>query len=63
MCHEGVLLKCSQTGKKLKSKFEFLTSTDMTPLDITDLTKGVSVMVEIDGKPYPAEFVEYIGML
>ena len=49
--------------EEIKIKFEFLTSTDMTPFDITDLTKGVSVMVEIDGKPYPAEFIEYIGML
>ncbi len=33
----------------------------MAPIEVKDLRKGFCVMVEIDGKPYPAEFLEFTG--
>ncbi len=57
-----VLLKCCQTGSKIKSKLEDISHTsDMAPIEVKDLRKGFCVMVEIDGKPYPAEFLEFTG--
>ena len=59
---EEVLVKCSQTGRKIKSKVEDISRKDMSPLTSSDLKKGSSLMVEMNGKSYPVEFIEFAGI-
>ena len=33
----------------------------MEPLTLNDLKKGSSLIVEVDGTPYPAEFLSFSG--
>ena len=56
-----VLLRCSQTGKKVQSKVRDLSLEDSEPVTANLLKKGARVIVEIGNTPYPAEFVEFIG--
>ena len=57
-----VLVKCSQTGKKIKAKGGNLSRKDSKPLTAKDLSKGSNLLVEVNGTSYPMTFVEFIGM-
>ena len=59
---EGVIVKCSQTGRKIKTKVQNITKNDMSPIVIDDFKKGSSLLVEVNGKPYPVEFMAFMGM-
>lgn len=56
-------MKCSQTGKKIRTQVQYITKSDMSPLVEADFKKGSKLVVDINGKPYPVEFVEFIGKL
>lgn len=61
MQKRSVLLKCSQTAKKIAARVEQLSKEDLEPLTLSDLQKGSSFIVEVKGKPYPAEFLSFSG--
>jgi len=60
---EEVIVKCSQTGTKIKSLVQSLSKAEGSLLSVDDLYKGSSLYVDVNGKPYPAEFVSFVGML
>ena len=60
---EEVLVKCSQTGRRIKAKVSDISKKDNTSVTQTDLKKGSSLLVAVTGKTYPVEFIEFAGML
>ena len=56
-----VVLKCSQTGKKISAKVTDLSREDMRPLQKQDLKKGSSLLVDVKGMSYPAEILGFEG--
>ena len=59
---EEVLVKCSQTGCKIKAKTRDISKKDMSPLTQGDLKKESSLVVEMNGKTYLVEFMKFVGM-
>ncbi len=57
-----VIVKCSQTGEKIRTKVQHLSKSEGGLLTLDDLQKGSSLYMEVKGKPYPAEFVAFEGM-
>ena len=57
---EEVVVKCAQTGKKLKAKVGDLSREDQQPLKEKDLTKGSNLVVTTNGTDYPVvSFVNF----
>ena len=57
----GLIVRCSQTGKKIHPQLENISSENVTSLKEKDLTKGVDLMMDSNGKTYPVELVEFTG--
>ena len=53
---------CSQTGKKLRAHVSDLSKEDMTTIKERDFREGSSFLAEIDGRPYPVQFMHFSGM-
>ena len=54
LCLVGeVLVKCSQTDRKIKAKVKDISKKDNTSVTQTDLKKGSSLMVAVTGKDLP----------
>lgn len=56
---ESVVVKCSQTGKLHQVKLKDLSWEDCESLTKEDLVKGSELMVEMKGKIYPVQFVQF----
>lgn len=59
---EEVLLRCSQTGRKIKARVGDLSREDMRPLSEEDLVKGSRLIADVEDSTYPVDFVEFTGM-
>jgi len=57
----GVLLKCCQTGKRVRARVSDLSKEDMTPIKAGDLTEGSNFIAELNGWPYPLQFLHFSG--
>jgi len=57
--NEEVVVKCAQTGKKLKAKVGDLSREDQQPLKEKDLTKGSNLVVTTNNTDYPVSFVDF----
>ena len=55
-------MQCSQTGKQHCVKLCNLSREDLEPLTRGDLIKGVSLIMDYKGKPYPVQFFSYKGL-
>ena len=55
------MLKCAQTGRKIKARVGDLSREDQQPLKDKDLTKGSNLVVTINGTDYPVSFVDFAG--
>lgn len=55
----SVVVKCPQTGKLHQVKLKDLSREDCESLTKDDLVKGSELMVEMKGKIYPVQFVQF----
>jgi len=66
LVHAGeVVVKCSKTGRKIKTQVEekITKKIAMSLIVIKDFFKGSIFIAEVNGKLYPVEFLEIMGML
>lgn len=60
LCLVGeVLVKCSQTDRKIKTKVKDISKKDNTSVTQTDLKKGSSLMMAVTGKDLPYRVCRY----
>lgn len=55
------VVKCCQTNKKHKAKLSDLQREDGEQLTVEYLTKGSNLMLQIRGKHYPVQFMNFQG--
>lgn len=62
ICVGSVIVKCSQTNKKLTAKPMDLHPDSDEPLSRSHLVPGCRLMLDESGKHYPVQFVCFAGM-